>query len=253
MVVVALAATLAMAVDVRLKDGTVISAEKVNVTGSYVMLTLADGRQVAYDVQDVDASSLDTQGSVAPAAEPTPPPASLSHGRNLSLERQQNPDDGLAITDKDVAHTRRGAQTSPQGADDAGTAADAAEGEGSVQLKSISARQTDDGGWVAEGEIENTFDQPVQAVQVRLTVLGTETQVTKLVAQTMGARQTATFSVEISVPEGELAPRLKTVIDYIKREVPTVRRRPGAAPPDDGSMAPLPPRAGADVRPTPLR
>jgi hypothetical protein len=250
--VVALAATLAMAIDVRLKDGTVISAEKVNVTGSYVMLTLADGRQVAYDVQDVDASSLENHGPVAPAAEPTPAPASLSHGRNLSLERQRNPDDGLTITDKDVAHTRRGAQTAADSTDAAGTATDATDDEGSVQLKSISTRQTEDGGWIAEGEIENTFDQPVQAVQVRVTVLGTEIQVTKLVAQTMGARQTATFSVEISVPEGELTPRLKTVIDYIKREVPTVRRRPGDAPPNDGSMAPLPPRAGADVRPTPL-
>ena len=59
----------AAAVDVPFNDGTVISAESYRITGSYVMLKLADGRQVAYDVADVDLAALRTAEAAAAAGE----------------------------------------------------------------------------------------------------------------------------------------------------------------------------------------
>ena len=41
-----------------MRDGTVITAESYRLTGSYIMLKLGDGRQVAYDVADVDLDAL---------------------------------------------------------------------------------------------------------------------------------------------------------------------------------------------------
>ncbi len=77
---------MAAAVDIRLRDGTVITAESYRVTGSYVMLELADGRQVAYDVVDVDLDDLRAQEAAASdgadeGAEPQDARESISSGR----------------------------------------------------------------------------------------------------------------------------------------------------------------------------
>ncbi len=48
----------ASAVEIQLKDGTIISADSYKLTGSYLMLQMPDGRHVAYDVADVDLDAL---------------------------------------------------------------------------------------------------------------------------------------------------------------------------------------------------
>ena len=80
LVVVCIAVGQAAAVEVRLRDGTVLEAASYTLTGSFLMLSLPDGRQFAYDVADVDLDSLETE-----QAESAPPPArpspTLSQGR----------------------------------------------------------------------------------------------------------------------------------------------------------------------------
>jgi len=75
----------AVAVDVQFKDGTVIAAESYRLTGSYVMLELADGRWVAYDVADVDLDALRAAEAAATTADAAAEEsaATLSSGRQL--------------------------------------------------------------------------------------------------------------------------------------------------------------------------
>ena len=72
----------ASAVEIQLKDGTIISADSYKLTGSYLMLQMPDGRHVAYDVADVDLDALHAaEAAAAPAeAEAEAPAETLSSG-----------------------------------------------------------------------------------------------------------------------------------------------------------------------------
>jgi len=230
----------------------VIPAETVKVTGSYVMLTLTDGRQVAYDVADVDTASLTQPSDETAAPSPPPEPAGLSHGKSLSLDRQPAAGSGLAITDTDVAHVRPSLQLPGDegGAESGGQGEDQGDDEGTVRLASIGARQTDDGSWVAEGVVENSFKQPVTNVMVVLTVAGAAQSPIR-VAQNLNAGATAPFSQAISVPEGVTAPQVSATIQFLRRDPsqpPT--RRPEPANPRRGPQVPRP-VAGPNPVPTP--
>ena len=106
---VLLIAGTAAAVDVTMRDGTVITAESYRLTGSYIMLKLGDGRQVAYDVADVDLDVL--RAAEAAAAGPQEESADadqgagkLSGGRTLKDAALVGEDEGSGpkITDRDV-------------------------------------------------------------------------------------------------------------------------------------------------------
>jgi hypothetical protein len=93
-----LIAASAAAVDIPMRDGTVITAESYRLTGSYIMLKLADGRQVAYDAADVDLDALRAaeaaeagpQGETAGAEQDT---GTLSSGRTLKEAASVEPHD----------------------------------------------------------------------------------------------------------------------------------------------------------------
>ena len=56
LLVVGLLAGPAAAIEVRLRDGTVIEAASYTLTGSYLMLELPDGARVAYDLSLIHIS-----------------------------------------------------------------------------------------------------------------------------------------------------------------------------------------------------
>ena len=58
----------ATALDVPFRDGTVITADSYKVTGSYVMIVLADGSQVAFDVADVEPPVRGRSGNLRPSS-----------------------------------------------------------------------------------------------------------------------------------------------------------------------------------------
>jgi len=98
------------AVEVRLRDGTVLEASSVRITGSYVMLELADGRRVAYDVVDVDVEALlRADDESTDAEDPSGDRVErLTSGRTLKSPQNVGgePASGLTITDREVRHVR---------------------------------------------------------------------------------------------------------------------------------------------------
>ena len=107
-----LAVGVAAAMDITLKDGTVIPAVNYRVTGSYVMIELVDGRQVAYDVGDVDLEALRAAEAAAAVQETAAggdgSSDTLSSGRSLKHASTVGDEDssGLKISDRDVRHVR---------------------------------------------------------------------------------------------------------------------------------------------------
>jgi hypothetical protein len=168
-----LAALPAAAVEVHLRDGTVLQASSYTVTGSFVMLTLADGRQVAYDVVDVDLEALKkAEGTVPPAGEAGPEP-SLSQGRRQLVMPPEKPaSSGLAITDADVKHVRDekpagGAGQGGQEAPPSGPPPGYSTG-GRVVLNNLEVTPQGEDSWLVEGEVVNRLPQPVINVKVQL-------------------------------------------------------------------------------------
>ena len=170
----------AAAVDVTMRDGTVITAESYRLTGSYIMLKLADGRQVAYDVADVDLDAL--RAAEAAAAGPEGETAgakkevgTLSGGRTLKDVALVGEDDGssLKISDRDVRHVRGSGvqgddeETAGAASSKGGVAAGYQEG-GGVVLNKISVTPAGEGQWTINGEIINRTPYTVNDVRVRL-------------------------------------------------------------------------------------
>ena len=171
----------AAAVDVTMRDGTVITAESYRLTGSYIMLKLADGRQVAYDVADVDldalraaeAAAAGPQGETAGAEEEVV--GTLSGGRTLKDAALVGEDDGsgLKISDRDVRHVRgsgvKGDDEETAGAaSSGGGVAEGFQQGGGVVLNKISVTPAGEGQWTINGEIINRTPYTVNDVRVRL-------------------------------------------------------------------------------------
>jgi len=96
----------AAALEVRLRDGTVFEAASYTVNGSYLMVTLPGGQQVAYDVADVDLEALRAAESrAAEPAAPTTVAPELAGSRELADAAGGPRASGIAITDQDVTHT----------------------------------------------------------------------------------------------------------------------------------------------------
>ena len=109
---VLLVAGSAAAVDVTLRDGTVISATSYRLTGSYIMLEMADGRHVAYDVADVDLDALRAaEAAAAPAPEPVEEAGGkLSSGRSLKDAATVGEVDGLRLLAPETVAAARSVQ-----------------------------------------------------------------------------------------------------------------------------------------------
>ena len=173
-----LAVQWAAAVEVRLRDGTVLDAEQVRVTGSYVMLVLANGSMVAYDVADVDLASLPSaEGEPAAAGDPSDGEKELGSGRTLKDPNRvgEETGTGLKITDREVRHVRgsgvRGDEElieNPPGSEVSDEIPEGYSQGGSVLVNNLKVEPVEDGLWQVTGEIVNRHTDQVFNVSVRL-------------------------------------------------------------------------------------
>lgn len=165
-----LAAT-ALAADVVLRDGTVITAKSYTINGSYVMVTMPDGRKVAYDVADVDVEAMrKAEKAAAPAAEAgtTSPPAPSNPFAKATAAGKGEA--AMKITDSDVTHVRgtgeaaageeegKGGQGPPKGYNEGGQ----------VVIQGLDIGQAKPGVWRVQGEVVNRLTKPVMDVKVSM-------------------------------------------------------------------------------------
>ena len=261
----------AAAVEVTLNDGTVISAESYRITGSYVMLKLTDGRQVAYDVADVDVAALRAAEAAAAVGEADAdtgigrPTEILSSGRSLkdAAAVGEDREGGLKISDRDVKHVRGsgvlGEGEEAESTADSGAIPEGFEQGGGVVLNSIRVTPAGEGRWQVEGEIVNRSPTPVMNVRVKLETAGSpgdepwrgEVPVTSY----LGPDETGTFShaFEATAARGRAHPDVRASVIWMRQETkrtPDYTKaggvpHPSNLPLEHGGVA------GADLRPTP--
>lgn len=180
LLVVAVAAS-AGAVDIVLKDGTVIHAKAYNVSGNYVVVTQENGSKVAYDRGDVDLAAM-RQGQAGETAAPAAEKPVTTRGM-VSQAVAQKPAKGAAkpaftITDRDVAHVGGTGEIAPETEEgtDQGSLAGHQEG-GLVVLQGVRVDPGDKKGeWKAHGEVINRKSVPVSDVRVAVEAVGTGNQ-----------------------------------------------------------------------------
>ena len=261
----------AAAVEVTLNDGTVISAESYRITGSYVMLKLTDGRQVAYDVADVDLAALRAAEAAATTGESDDgggsPAETIGGGRSLkdAAAVGEDREGGLTISDRDVKHVRGsgviGDDEEAETSADTGEIPDGFEQGGGVVLNSVNVTAAGEGRWHVEGEIVNRSPTPVMDVRVKLETAGPpgsepwrgEVPVTSY----LGPDETGSFSHDFAAdaPQGRTHPDVRASVIWMRQE--TQRKpdytqaggvpHPSNLPVEHGGVT------GADVRPTPVQ
>ena len=263
----------AAAVDVRLNDGTVIDAESYRLTGSYIMLKLADGRQVAYDVADVDLEALRAAEAAAAAesgaqqeTEADESSETLASGRSLKDASTAGEDQGTALTisDRDVRHVR-GSQV--QGEDEEDEAANPSEVTedhqqgGAVMINGLRIDKIGEGRWQIAGEVLNRSPEPVLDVYVKLETMpsdGAEPWNGEVpVSASLGADETAPFSHTFSAPQpsGSPAPNVRASVFWMRKVTTRVADYTGAGGVPHPSNLPLQRGGvtGVQVRPTPIQ
>ncbi len=227
----------AAAVDVTMRDGTVITADSYRLTGSYIMLKLADGRQVAYDVADVDLDALRAAEAAAagPLGEPTDAGANtgtLSGGRALKDAALVGEDDGssLKITDQDVRHVRGSGvgegegEGGEGGSNSDGGVPEGFQQDGGVVLNSINVTPAGEGQWTINGEIANRTPNTVNNVRVRLEaeLAGSDQPWTGEVAvtNTLEPDQTGVFTHSFAgaAPAGLAHPNVRASVIWMRQE-----------------------------------
>ncbi|MCG6949544.1 MAG: hypothetical protein LJE93_11575 [Acidobacteria bacterium] len=270
---VLLIAGTAAAVDVTLRDGTVITAESYRLTGSYIMLKLADGRQVAYDVADVDLDALRAAEAAAagPAAEGAgaaeASTGTLSGGRTLKDTATLSEKEGssLTISDRDVRHVKGSGvvgdeeETGETAASGGGVPEGFQQG-GGVVLNSIRVTPAGEGQWSVEGEVINRTSTPVQNVRVQLeaAVGGTEEPWRGQVAVTnyLGPDETGVFAHSFAgeAPAGRAHPDVRASVIWMSQETTRTPDYTGAGGVPHPSNLPLEHGGvtGVEVRPTPV-
>jgi hypothetical protein len=273
---VLLIAGTAAAVDVTMRDGTVITAESYRLTGSYIMLKLGDGRQVAYDVADVDldvlrAAEAAAAGPQEESAEADQGAGTLSGGRTLKDAALVGEDEGSGprITDRDVKHVRgsgvrgEGEETESAESSEGGVPEGFQQG-GGVVLNSIRVNPAGEGQWTIEGEVINRTPTAVNNVRVQLEAAavggGEPWRGEVAVTNTLGPDETGVFSHSFAgeAPAGRAHPDVRASVIWMRMETtrsPDWSRNQnwGGGPGDPGSL-PLQRGGvtGADVRPTPV-
>jgi len=273
---VLLIAGTAAAVDVTMRDGTVITAESYRLTGSYIMLKLGDGRQVAYDVADVDldvlrAAEAAAAGPQEESAEADQGAGTLSGGRTLKDAALVGEDEGsgLKITDRDVKHVRgsgvrgEGEETESAESSEGGVPEGFQQG-GGVVLNSIRVNPAGEGQWTIEGEVINRTPTAVNNVRVQLEAAavggGEPWRGEVAVTNTLGPDETGVFSHSFAseAPAGRAHPDVRASVIWMRMETTrtpdwTRNQNWGGGPGDPGSL-PLQRGGvtGADVRPTPV-
>jgi hypothetical protein len=259
----------ASAVEIRLKDGTVISADSYKLTGSYLMLQMPDGRHVAYDVGDVDLDALRASETASASAETEskPPAETLSGGRSLKhpSELDSAGSGSLRISDRDVKHVRgsgvRGEDEEMAGEEPAAGADGVPEGfqqGGGVVLNGLRVTPMGEGQWQVDGEIVNRSASPVENVRVQLETVpsgGAEPWRGEVaVSGFLGPNEKGTFSHGFTAEAGSGVgpPSIRASVIWMQQETKRV--------PDFGRNAPHPSMlplnrggvGGADLRSEPI-
>ena len=251
MVAIVLVGLSAAALELRLRDGTVIEAVSYTVTGSYLMVALPGGQYVAYDVADVDLEAL--RAAEALAAQPAEPVAVAPEApgsRPLTMPPAEAGPSGIAITDQDVKHTwqERGEAEGEGGEEAAGAAPGPPPGfeqGGGVVINNLRVTPQGENRWVVEGDVVNRTALPVSSVRVQLQTIAAageapwsaEVAVTNL----LPPDETAVFSHSFSAPkpEGAAHPDMRATVLWMQVQPPS---QPKGAPASrmPGPLGPVP-------------
>lgn len=243
---VVLTAVPASAIEVVLRDGTVIDAVDYTLTGSFLMLELADGRKVAYDLADVDLDDFKKKQAASRQEEPTPPQQgdeTLSGGRRkLALPPKEGvATSGMAITDHDVEHIRKQGGEAAAGEGEAGEGEAVPEGYqtgGRVIINSLKVTAQGENRWLVEGEIINRRPTPVLDVRVDLRTepeAGSSPWTGSVsVTNVIEPNQKAVFQHEFTAEK----PRDKPHPDVRAAVIWTEKGEPGPTPPPASQAAP---------------
>lgn len=249
---VCLVAGAVSAIEIVLKDGTVIVAESYRVNGSYLMLETADGQHLAYDVADVDLAALSAAEAAAAAASAEaanqPPAETLSSGRRLKnpAEIDEAASGSPTISDRDVKHVRGSGVQGEEEASEEGSGAEADAGGvpagfqqgGGVVLNGLRVTPAGEGRWQVEGEVVNRSADPVENVRIQLETMptggGEPWRGEVAVATFLGPNQSAPFShgFAAEVASGQVQPNMRASVIWMRQETKTV--------PDYGRNAPHP-------------
>jgi hypothetical protein len=233
----------AVAFEINLWDGTVIEVVDYSVTGSYVLLTLPEGRQVAYDVADVDIDALKRAEAAQQAASATEQP--VAKPRRDTIMSATAPEDrerarpGHTIADTDVGHVSTKAEQST-GEEQAGPPP-GYQKEGRVGLQGFKLVEIGEGEWEVQGSVVNRATFPVMDVRVHLDALSAKNE----------SLATAEVPVVGNLPPNE---RGSFVHRFSLDERPRIRVTPYWLQPDTGEAAPSGSEegaAGAAPQPTP--
>jgi hypothetical protein len=219
----------AEAVEVELNDGTVITATSYTVTGSFVTLTLENGSQVAFALEDVDLDSLRRaeeelaaeQDAAADEDQGEAQGAGSVGGHAFGQAIASN-DAGSAVvvTDKDVSHVRPSAASG----DEEGEQEEApAAGGGSVTMKDYRLEEVSPGNFRVQGTVFNGSGDEVVDVKVTLKIKGedgSDLSTAELpVSGSLVPDQSASFTHSFSGPQGR-SPNVETRITWLGRGQP---------------------------------
>jgi hypothetical protein len=251
----ALGVSAAAAVDVLLRDGTVIQATSYQITGSYLMVELPDGRKVAYAAADVDLEALRAQEAAARAAaapEPTPGTRDTIAGALAAAGAES----ALTISDTDVAHV---SPAGPESGEDKpkGPPPGYQEG-GQVGLQGVKLNQVEPGVWEVQGEVVNRTGRSVGDVRVQLELIsdveGVLASADVPVTPVLEANLKASFTHRFPV-NADKVPRLRGRVFWMQEEAAGQEQKPvqpgGAKGVVPGSAGGASSGGGAEARPTP--
>jgi hypothetical protein len=211
-VVVLMLALPVAAVDVVLKDGTVIKAQSFTMTGSYVMLTLENGARLAYAVEDVNLDSLQMPATDEEKEVKKEEQAELAEEKKEGLSSSAfsgavaNTEGGeaaMTVSDKDVGHVRPqapGAEEEGEEGEEAETAVADEGGGGSVSLRGVRVVPMGDGRFQVQGRVANTSSVRVMDVRAVLTITIGDSQTTSeiSIAGSLANGQEAEFTHSFS-------------------------------------------------------
>ena len=253
------------AMEIPFRDGSMVEAVTYTVNGSYVMLEMANGGKVAYDVADIDLDSLRRAEAAIEGDQPEPAePVAATLGNSGALfgagDDPAASAGGLTITDQNVKHVRGSGVAGPEDeeepAEDDGGVPEGFEQGGNVLLNNVSVSPLEGGQWEVRGEVINRMPEPVLDVSANLEAAipgGDPWTASVGVSGILGPDEKASFSHIFSTPESageDWAPRLQVNVVWMKTESrlePEYNRtapHPSALPYDRGGVG------GAETRDT---
>ena len=252
-VLVGLIVTVAAAVEIPLKNGRVLEASSYTITGSYLMVRLANGQRIAYDVADVDLEALRrAEAASAAPTEAAPPEEARPPSIMDARAAEDRPRSVITITDDDVAPARSEDEAGPAGepAVAGGPPPGYAEGGGLV-VDRLRVDQVDEGIWDVRGVIANRGSAPARDVRVQIDLTNAAGEAlaspTLELTPELGIGETASFSHHVEATE---QPAAKIRVFWTQASTPT-QANEGAR--DTGPAAAKPQGTGDTPQPVPQR